>query len=222
MRPRQLLASSLLLASLCVAAPVSADLEFADGKTWGFEIGFGGGWVPATDYTRRLELFAYEREKQIHYRMSIAVEKIVLPYLSVLLQTNLLDSQRWRRSSGIGPDDEFRWTTWTLDAHLRVFIPTKDGKLRFYAQFGVGPTFTPSALTVRTDESDSQTVHSDLQVRYNVAGLLGFEALMGDHVGFFVQGGYFYAPTPKNRLGDVHQDGGLVLAGIGAHFGRKR
>jgi len=75
------------------------------------------------------------------FRFSAAVERIVLPYLSVLLQTNLLDRRKLYRDSEIGPDDELRWSSWTLDAHVRAFLPVRKW-FRVYAQFGVGPTFT--------------------------------------------------------------------------------
>jgi len=148
------------------------------------------------------------------------VETILLPYFSVLLQTNLLDHRAWYRDSGIGRPDEFKWSSWTLDVHARAFYPVRSW-FRVYAQLGVGPTFTGTRLTVRTN-GDSQTTYREVDVGYNVAGLGGLE-LTSKHVGFFVQGGYVYAPSPKNRLGDRHQSGGgVLLAGLSAHFGRPR
>lgn len=86
----------------------------------------------------------------------------------------------------------------------------------------MGPTFTGTRLYVRTTTSRDQTRYKEIDVGYNVAGLGGLE-LTSTHIGFFVQGGYFYSPTPKNLLGDRHQSGGgLMLAGLSAHFGRQR
>lgn len=222
MRVSRTIAWALLVIAVGGPARAGADASFAKGRTWGLEVALGAGWVPSTPYTERLAAFGYEQDKEVHFRWSVGVEKIVLPYFSVLLQTNLLDSQQWRRPSGIGPDDEFHWATWTLDAHARAFIPIDGGKVRLYAQVGLGPTFTSSRLEARTSGSRDQTSYRDVQVRYNVTGLLGVELLMGDRVGFLLQGGYVYAPAPKNRLGDVHQGGGLLLAGLGIHFGRER
>jgi hypothetical protein len=145
----------------------------------------------------------------------------VVPYFSLLLQTKLLDKQEWNRDSGIGPDDHFNWNTWTLDLHARAFFPVTEW-FRVYVQFGAGPAFTSSRLYVRTTTNRDQDMYREIHVGYNVAGLAGLE-LTSTHVGFFMQGGYFYAPTPKNLLGDRHQSGGgLLLVGLSAHFGRIR
>jgi hypothetical protein len=214
--------SCLVLADVASADGASPDVEFADGQTWGFEIGLGGGWGGQSAYTRRLGGFGYERVDTRYFRFSAAIEKIVLPYLSVLLQTNLLDGEGWERDSGIGPDDRFTWTNWTLDAHLRAFIPFKR-LFRAYIQVGVGPTFVSSRLHPRNNQEDSQDTYRELKVSYNVAGLAGFEVLPGDHIGLYLQGGYFYTPAPENLLGDRHSGGGgLILAGLSGHFGRRR
>lgn len=189
------------LACFLSAAPVQADQSFADGQTWGFEIGFGGGWAPETAYTRRLDAFGYSPDRGGHYRMSFAVEKILLPGLSLLLQTNLLDNQTWYRPSGIGPDDRFDWSSWALDVHARAFLPTCNGRFRGYVQFGVGPTITGSRLSTRTSTAETQVKHKEFKISYNVAGLLGVEGMVADHIGFYAQGGYFFAPSLENLLG---------------------
>lgn len=193
---------------------------FVDGQRVGIELGFGAGWaVDDTAYTQTLETFGFDHWWTSKFRFSAALEGIVLPYFSVLLQTNLLDKREWNRDSGSGPDDHFNWSTWTLDVHLRAFYPPVPW-FRVYVQFGVGPTFTSSRLYVRTTTGSGQTKFEEVDVGYNVAGLAGFE-LSSTHFGFFTQGGYFHAPSPENRLGDRHQSGGgLVLVGISFRFVR--
>ena len=181
---------ALLLGGVFSPGTAEAREPFAEGQTWGLEIGLGVGWVEESSaYTRTLETFGFEDRYGCcwgpapRFRFSGAVETIVLPYFSVLLQTNLLDRRKWYRDSGIGDDDVFTWSSWTLDAHARAFLPVRKW-FRVYAQFGVGPTFTSK------------------------------------HVGFYVQGGYIYAPSPRNRFGDAHQSGGgILLFGLSAHFG---
>ena len=221
------LRTSLVLASLLVVlasggSALADDRPFVDGQRFGLELGIGGGWpVEGTDYTRTLETFGFERWSASRFRFSAAFEGIVVPYFSLLLQTNLLDKQEWNRDSGIGPDDHFNWNTWTLDLHARAFFPVTEW-FRVYVQFGVGPAFTSTRLYVRTTTNRDQDKYREIHVGYNVAGLAGLE-LTSTHVGFFMQGGYFYAPTPKNLLGDRHQSGGgLLLVGLSAHFGRIR
>jgi hypothetical protein len=214
----------LMLLAWCVFATPSASAQegrFIDGQRVSLELGFGGGWpVNDTAYVRTLETFGFEHPWASRFRFSAALEGIVLPYFSLLLQTNLLDSQEWTRDPGVGDDDYFNWNTWALDVHARAFYPVTSW-FRIYVQFGVGPTFTGTRLYVRTTSSPDQTRFKEIDVGYNVAGLAGLE-LTSLHVGFFVQGGYFYAPTPKNLLGDRHQSGGgLILGGLSFHLGTR-
>lgn len=212
-----------LLALLGWESSARADgRPFVDGQRFGLELAVGGGWsVDGTDYTRTLETFGFERWRASRFRFSAAFEGIVLPYFSLLLQTNLLDRQEWNRDSGRGPDDHFNWNTWTLGVHARAFLPLAES-FRVYAQFGIGPAFTATRLYVRTTTSNDQTRYREVGVGYHLAGLLGFE-VTSTHVGFFLQGGYFHAPSPKNRLGDRHQSGGgVLLVGLSTHFGRIR
>jgi hypothetical protein len=211
------------MASWLHSTSARADEGFADGQMFGLEFAFGGGWPSSSSFTRRLESFGYERENTFDFRFAFSVEAILLRYLSVLLRMDVLDGQTWRRPSGIGPDDEFVWNNYALGVHVRGFLPTANGRFRAYAQAGVGPSFGQSRLRTRLTEGDQRASFRDLQVRYYVAGLLGFEGLVAEHVGFLVQGGYFYAPVPENRFGDRHRGGGgLLLAGLTAHFGRAR
>ncbi len=215
---------ALVLLGFCLLVPsgVFAEESFADGQTWGLEIGLGGGWNdPDSAYTRTLETFGFIGGwGPPRLRFSAALEKILVPYFSLLLQTNFLGNRDWYRDSGRGPLDRFNWNTWTFDVHARAFLPIKRS-FRIYAQLGVGPTFTGTRLYVRTHVDDGQTRYKEIDVGYNVAGLGGAE-VTSKHVGLFVQGGYFYAPSPKNRFGDRHQSGGgLLLAGLSAHFGRR-
>jgi hypothetical protein len=226
MHLKRSIALALLVAAILAPRTAEAKEPFVEGQTWGLEIGLGVGWVEQSSaYTRTLETFGFEDSYGCcwvparRFRFSAAVERIVLPYFSVLLQTNLLDRRKWYRDSGIGDDDVFTWSSWTLDAHARAFLPVRKW-FRVYAQFGVGPTFTGSRLYVRTSADSEQTKYREVDVGYNVAGLGGAE-LSSKHVGFYVQGGYIYAPSPKNRFGDAHQSGGgILLFGLSAHFGR--
>jgi hypothetical protein len=238
MRLKGSFVAALLLGGLFTPGAAEADEPFVDGQTWGLEVGFGGGWpVRNTAYTRTLETFGFGDSypfvsadvyswrsgyrRTSRFRFSASFEKIVLPYFSVLLQTNLLDRRKWYRDSGIGPDDVFEWKSWALDAHARAFLPVGEW-FRAYVQLGVGPTFTGSRLSVRTNASSEQTTYREVDVGYNVTGLGGLE-VTSKHVGLFVQGGYVHAPSPTNRFGDRHQSGGgLLMAGLSAHFGRPR
>ena len=221
MQLRQLLVLPLALACQLVATTAVADEGFAGGQTWGLELGFGGGWAPDTAYTRRLQTFGYKPSDGGHYRMAFAVEKVLFRYFSLLLQTNLLDNQQWERPSGIGVNDRFVWSSWALDVHARAFLPIPGGRFRGYVQFGLGPTFTPSRLYTRTAEGPDQTEYKEHKVSYNLSGLLGAEVMVAKHFGFYLQGGYVFAPTLQNLLGDQLQGGGgLLIGGLTSHFGR--
>ena len=151
MRSKGLFAVALVLGGLFTPGAAEAKEPFVEGQTWGLEIGLGGGWPDrSTPYTRTLETFGFDDTYPCcgdwlapRFRFSAAVERILLPYFSVLLQTNLLDRRTSRRDSGIGPYDEFKWSSWRLDVHARAFLPVRKW-FRVYVQFGVGPTFTGS------------------------------------------------------------------------------
>ncbi len=98
---KYVLAIPFALACLLGAAPALADhdsfeflrKDFANGQSWGLELGFGGGWTAATAdtaYTRTLENFGYSRDKLSRFRFSFAVEKILYRNFSVLLQNSTL------------------------------------------------------------------------------------------------------------------------------------
>ena len=92
--------------------------------------------------------------------------------------------------------------------------------MRVYLQAGIGPTVSVTRLRTRTDQSGVQTEFKQTQWFYYVAGLAGFEGLISKHVGLYLQGGYIYAPTPKNRLDERHESGGpIALAGLSIRFG---
>jgi hypothetical protein len=222
MQLKSLPALALLVGGVLAPGTAAAREPFVEGQTWGLEVGLGLGWTAGSSaYTRTLETFGFENRLSLEdalgccwnngpprFRFSGAVERIVLPYFSVLLQTNLLDREKWYRDSGVGEDDVFTWSSWTLDVHARAFLPVRKW-FRVYAQFGVGPTFDAE-----------QTKYREVDVGYNVAGLGGLELTL-KHAGFYVQGGYIYSPSPKNRFGDAHQSGGgILLFGLSAHFGR--
>lgn len=217
----------ILVALLAVAwvleeAPCAAQ-AFAEDQAWGLEVGMGGGGHRDGAFVHTLQDFGYENERNTNFRFSVAAERIVLPNLSVLLQVNGLDSQMFARSSGIGPDDEYQWATWAFGGHLRAFVHTWNGFFRAYLQFGVGPTLTRSALRTRsgTDGSGRSEI-VELSASYQLTGLLGMEWMLGEHVGLYLQGGYIYAPSVENLLGDrLQSGGGLALAGVSFRFGRK-
>ena len=216
-------ATLVLLFWLPASGVEAEESRFADGQIVGLEVGLGVGWPPDTAYTRTLETFGFVPDHTLErFRFSAAIEVIALRYVSVLLQTNSLGRREWERDGGIGPNDRFEWTAWTLDVHFRVFYPIARWA-RVYTQFGVGPVFTPTTFDTRAPPPRDSARYEELQVGYNVAGLGGVEALAGDHVGFFLQGGYFYAPTPKNELGERHQTGGgLLMLGLSFRFARPR
>jgi hypothetical protein len=202
-----------------------ADAGFADGQPWGLEVGFGWGRTPSSGYTETLEEFGFEKNLAVvrpGFRVSLAVERRIVRHFSLLLQANSLDRQEYE-IPGPDPDETFRWTTWALGIHGRASLGSRNGKVRGYAQFGVGPTVSVTRFRTRLDPVDpEQAEFDDAQWYYHLTGLLGFEGMLAKHFGMFVNGGYVYARTPVNELDQRNRGGGgLVLAGLSGRFGRK-
>lgn len=211
-----------------VASPSAlADPGFADGQPWGIELGLGWGHTPGSPYRRTLEDFGFEKREELRFRhgfrASVAVERRLTRYLSLLLQANSLDRHEFEREAGLGEDDVFRWKTWALGVHARAWLPVDHERFRAYVQAGIGPTISVTRLRTRLNAADEeQTEFRQSQWFYHVTGLLGVEGMLGTHVGAFVNGGYAYARTPENRLGQRNRGGGgLILAGLSGRFGKK-
>ncbi|MEM9728546.1 MAG: hypothetical protein AAF997_08170 [Myxococcota bacterium] len=209
------------------AATSHADDGFAEGQPWGLEVGLGWGRAPNSAYTRTLETFGFERQTAFTFdgfRVSVGVERKIVPHFSLLLQANNLDSRRYERDSGLGPDESFVWNTWAIGVHGRAWLTNQTERFRGYAQLGFGPTVSVTRFNTRLDASDTDfTQFRDSQWYFHVTGLLGIEGMLGKHIGMFLNGGYVYARAPRNQLDERNRGGGgLVLAGLSARFGRSR
>lgn len=219
--------AATMIFGLAIAPTTSrADTEFAHGQPWGLEIALGWGRAPNSQYTATLGDFGFERDDVLTFdgfRVSLAIERKMARNFSLLLQANNLESRRYERDSGLGPDDTFVWNTWALGVHGRAWLNNNTGRFRGYAQVGVGPTIAITRLNTRLSASDTDfTEFRELQCYFHMSGLLGFEGMLGKHVGMFMYGGYVYARTPKNVLDErARGGGGLLLAGFSGRYGKK-
>ncbi|MEM7433641.1 MAG: hypothetical protein AAF436_00720 [Myxococcota bacterium] len=205
------------------SGPNTARADFAEGQPWGLEFGFGWGRTRSSDYIRTLEDFGYTRDSRTGFRAVVAASRRVCRYFEILFQFNTLDDQNFARSAGIGVDDSFKFSTLAFGIHGRAWFPTPNDRFRAYAQLGVGSSVAITRLRTRLSQDAPRTEFRDAQWSYNITSLLGIEGMVSKHVGLFLNGGYVFAPVPKNLFGQRHQSGGgLVLVGISAHFGRTR
>ncbi|MCB9629505.1 MAG: caspase family protein [Sandaracinaceae bacterium] len=189
-------------------------------RTWAFELGFGfGRRGRASDYTQRLNDFGFTRglfSADWTPRMALAVERTVSRHFSVLLTFDQLEVQRFDRVFFDDSDDDYSWRAWSVGAQLRGTVPLAGHWLYGYAQGGLGLGIARTRFNPGR-EQEPTNVLTDYGVTLSAA--LGLRVMPGRRAGFYLQGGYSYAPILRNNLGDRHDSGGpTILTGFQAQF----
>lgn len=167
-------------------------------------------------FTRNLDTFGYTAKRGIlelpRARASLGVAKGFLPHLSVGLQLVTLSGDEYQRTVGEA-NDTYRFDAYGANVFLRVSTELVGSArsnrpwLDLYGQVGAGMTLGFSSLTTGST-ANGQSEHSeDTDIGYLFNGAAGL-AVTRLPFTIFLQGGYDYAPTAKNLLGDVHDSGG--------------
>ena len=167
-------------------------------------------------FTRNLDTFGYRPKRSWielpRARASLAVSKGFLPHLSVGFQVSTLSGDEYERTAGQA-DDTYRFDAYGANVWVRVSTELV-GSARYsrpwldlYGQVGAGMTLGFSALTTGSTANGTSERSADTDVGYLLNGAAGI-AVTRLPFTIFLQGGYDYAPTTKNLLGDVHDAGG--------------
>jgi hypothetical protein len=187
---------------------------------WAFEAGVGLSWYGRSSaYIDRLRAFGYERsvfDGDAGGRVSGAIERQVRPHLSVLLTFDTLEVRRFRRGFVDDTRDTFTWRAWAIGAQLRGTLPLAGHWFYGYAQGGLGLGIARTEFNPGR-EQDRTARDTDFGVQLSAA--LGLRFMPWRHFGFYIQGGYTYAPILQNDLGDRHNSGDASFAtGFRAQF----
>jgi hypothetical protein len=199
-------------------------------EPWAVEGGLGFMGRVADDFTRRLGTFGYEPERGLielpRGRASLAVSKGFLPHLAVGLQVATLSGDTFRRTLG-DSSDRFRLDAYGGGAFVRLSTELagraqpRSVHLDLYGQVGLGLTLGFSELTTGSTKNGSSERSSETDFGYMVGGAAGLSLVTRGPFAIFMQGGYDYAPTTKNLVGDVHDAGGPSgQAGLRFHLGQ--
>ncbi|MCB9656951.1 MAG: caspase family protein [Sandaracinaceae bacterium] len=188
---------------------------------WGLELGLGMTHRGrASDYTDRLNAFGYQPgflDGAWDARISAVVERQVFRHLSVLLTFDSLESRDFYRGLfSTEDDDHYRWRAWAVGLQLRGTLPLAGHWLYGYAQGGVGLGIARTVFDPGRDQDRTVRI-TDYGVQ--LSGALGLRFMPWRHAGFYLQGGYTYAPILQNDLGDRHDSGGAsIVTGLRAQF----
>ena len=183
---------------------------------WKVEGAFGFMGRVEDGFTRNLDTFGYTPKRSFvelpRARVSLGVSKGFLPHLSVGLQFVTLSGDEYQRTIGEA-DDTYSYGAYGANVFLRVSTELVGNArsnrpwLDLYGQVGAGMTLGFSSLDTAST-ANGQSEHSqETDIGYLFNGAAGL-AVTRLPFTLFLQGGYDYAPTTKNLLGDVHDSGG--------------
>lgn len=178
-------------------------------------------------YTDRLREFGYARPTVYGLfdasfglprgRFSGGVFKGIAPYVSLGGEISSLGGNRFTRATGVdndlsrafgatGPHDEFEYHAYGASAAVRAMAYLVRGRrsyLSAFAQLNAGATLGLTSLTLVDGDTESETHWGFL-----VGAHGGLLVQTGGAFGIFARGGYDYAPTIRNLIGDTHDVGG--------------
>lgn len=186
-------------------------------EPWAIESGIGFILRTEDDFTRRLQEFGYEAErpfigtKRPRARFHLGFSKGITPHIALGAQVHTLAGDTYLRNAGDSADS-FTWDAYGLSGFVRASSP-RIGSTYQYAEL-YGQLQLGVSLGIATLETGSQSgavpreSTTDLHLGYVVGGFGGVNTSLGRFVALFLQGGYEYAPTISNLVGDTHNSGG--------------
>jgi hypothetical protein len=188
---------------------------------WQIEAGIGILGRRGEDaFTRRLNGFGYSRPKDFfdapspRWRFHAGASKGILSHVSVGAFFHTLGGDRFERHLS-DSEDAFSWDTYGLSAFVRgSIVPvgqmTKGSAfIELYAQGALGVSLGLTTLTTGSPRAPTQTKEtSETYWGYVLGGQAGVAFAPRAPIAVFLQGGYEYAPTISNLLGDDFNSGG--------------
>jgi hypothetical protein len=187
---------------------------------WQIESGIGFLVRQQDAFTDRLGEFGYVEKRNFilgkapRARFHLGASKGVVRHLAVGAAFHTLGGDRYQRTLS-DSSDSFTWDSYGASAFVRAStLPV--GRLdpgspfvELYAQGALGLTMGVATLTTGSSLAPQASSEStDVHWGYVLGGHAGAAFASGGPLVFFLQGGYEYAPTIGNDLGEVHDSGG--------------
>jgi hypothetical protein len=186
-------------------------------ERWVLHAALGAIGVRNDRYVTRLTDFGFQ--DSIYFgvpRFSLAAARPVRRYAGAGVELGSLDERAFRRHSATttlsGQDERFWWASYALTAFVLAEYPLWRDHLIPYARAGGGITL--GRTSYQEIDPDTHAVKSELattDVGYLLRAAAGIAVMPWRHVGLFAEANATRAPTVGNRLGDVHDSGGLGL-----------
>ncbi len=188
-------------------------------EPWALELGFGPIWRGEDAYTRRLNEFGYAKKEDFfssrspRWRAHLGVSHGLVPHVSIGGYVHTLTGDTYERDAG-DSDDSFSWDAYGASGFVRAATSpigqTRAGGAYFdaYGQLGGGLTLGVTKLTTASQRGGPVETTTDTYFGWSLGGFAGLSFVTPTLFAFFLQGGYEYAPTIPNLVGDVHDAGG--------------
>jgi hypothetical protein len=185
-------------------------------------------WRQEDAYTRKLNEFGYAYKKDFlslkpaRWRFHAGASKGILPHVTVGAYFHTLEGDRYERKLSDSADS-FSWDAYGLSAFVRAStVPigqVKPGSsyIELYAQGALGLSLGVTTLVTGSTKTTQTDTSTDSFWSYVLGGHAGAAFSTRGPLAFFVQGGYEYAPTIANLVGDTHNSGGPSVQ-LGARF----
>ncbi|MBX3221951.1 MAG: caspase family protein [Labilithrix sp.] len=195
---------------------------------WQIESGLGVLWRQEDAFTARLNEFGYRYKepflsmKAPRWRFHAGASKGILPHVSVGAYVHTLGGDRYERTLS-DSDDWFSWDTYGVSGFIRAStvpigrMSPRSSFIELYAQGAIGLSLGVTTLSTGSSRAPAREESTDTHWGWVLGGHAGAAFATRGPVIFFLQGGYEYAPTISNLVGDVHNSGG-PSAQIGARL----
>ncbi len=204
---------------------------------WAIELASGFMDRTEGDFTRRLESFQYKKDRSgfdiPRGRLTLGVSKGLVPHVGLGFALTTLGGDTYQRKLG-DSDDRYVFGTYGALGFVRfntslasmfgaqrafdqVIGPTR--RIDLYGQLDFGVTLGTSSLTIGSTKNGASETSSSTDFGYVVGLTSGLVLVNSGPIAPFIQGGFEFAPTTKNRFGEVHDAGGpFAQIGIRLQF----
>lgn len=199
-------------------APLAAS-EAPRVEPWTIEAGFGPIWRGEDAFTRRLNEFGYVKKQDFfssrppRWRGHLGASHGLFPHVSIGGYVHTLTGDTYERDAG-DSNDSFSWDAYGISGFVRAATApigrSRPGASYFdvYGQIGGGLTLGVTKLTTASQRGGPIETTTDTHFGWVLGGFAGLSFVTPTLFAFFLQGGYEYAPTIPNLVGDVHDAGG--------------
>jgi hypothetical protein len=185
---------------------------------WTVEAGVGAMGRVADAFTSRLDAFGYEPKRSWfgvdpRGRASVAVYKGVVPHVAVGAHVTTLSGDEYVRTVSDSAD-EFAFGAYGAGPLVQLSTAPLGRRrpratyFEIYGRVWGGLTLGTTTLTTGATSTTARERTTETHHGFAVGGAAGIAIVAPRLVAFFLQGGYDFAPTVANRLGDVHDGGG--------------